>query len=298
VSDKPVLGFIGIGLMGRPMSLHLCEAGYEVHVFNRTKSKLAPLLDAGAIESESPPVLTRAADIVFTCVSDTASMERVVFGPGGIAEGAAENGAGKVLVDHSSIRPDATRDMAARLRAETGMGWVDAPVSGGVAGAEEASLAIMCGGDAADVERVRPVVMNMCSRLTHMGPQGAGQTTKLCNQMVVVCTVAVLAEMVNMGQEAGIDAARLPEALAGGWADSKPLQLFVPRMAAGDFDPPFGHVATLLKDIDTATDLGRSQGTALPMSATAAELLRLMGSHGYLDKDPSELVRLYQDLVG
>ncbi len=298
MSDKPVLGFIGIGLMGRPMSLHLCKAGHEVHVFNRTPSKLAPLLDAGATAAESPAAVTRAGDIVFTCVSDTASMEHVVFGPGGIAEGATENGAGKVLVDHSSIRPDATRRMAARLRKETGMGWVDAPVSGGVLGAEEASLAIMCGGDAADVERVRPVVGNMCARFTHMGPQGAGQVTKLCNQMVVVCTLAVLAETVNMGQKAGIDAARLPEALAGGWADSKPLQIFVPRMAAGEFDPPFGHLSTMLKDIDTATDLGRNQGTALPMSATAAELLRLMGSHGFLDKEPTELVRLYQDLAG
>jgi 3-hydroxyisobutyrate dehydrogenase len=101
-----------------------------------------------------------------------------------------------------------------------------------------------------------------------------------------------------MGQKAGIDAARLPEALAGGWADSKPLQIFVPRMAAGEFDPPFGHLSTMLKDIDTATDLGRNQGTALPMSATAAELLRLIGSHGFLDKEPTELVRLYQDLAG
>ena len=123
MSDKPVLGFIGIGLMGRPMSLHLCEAGYEVHVFNRTSAKLAPLLEAGATAAESPAALTRAADIVFTCLSDTASMEHVVFGSGGIAEGAKENGAGKVLVDHSSIRADATRDMAARLRGEKGMGW-------------------------------------------------------------------------------------------------------------------------------------------------------------------------------
>ena len=298
MSDKPVLGFIGIGLMGRPMSLHLCKAGFEVHVFNRTQSKLAPLLEAGATAAESPAALTRAADIVFTCVSDTASMEHVVFGPNGIQNGAKDGGSAKTLVDFSSIRPDATRDMAVRLREESGMGWVDAPVSGGVLGAEEASLAIMCGGDTADVERVRPIVETLCARFTHMGPQGAGQVTKLCNQMVVVCTLAVLAETVNMGQKAGIDAARLPEALAGGWADSKPLQIFVPRMAAGEFDPPFGHLATMLKDIDTATDLGRSQGTALPMSATAAELMRLMGSYGFLDKEPTELVRLYRDLTG
>ena len=298
MSDKPVLGFIGIGLMGRPMSLHLCKAGFEVHVFNRTESKFAPLLEAGATAAESPAALTRTADIVFTCVSDTASMEHVVFGPDGIQDGAGEGGGAKTLVDFSSIRPDATRDMAARLREESGMGWVDAPVSGGVLGAEEASLAIMCGGDTADVECVRPIVETLCARFTHMGPQGAGQVTKLCNQMVVVCTLAVLAETVNMGQKAGIDAARLPEALAGGWADSKPLQIFVPRMAAGEFDPPFGHLATMLKDIDTATDLGRSQGTALPMSATAAELMRLMGSYGFLDKEPTELVRLYRDLAG
>ena len=296
MSEKPVLGFIGIGLMGRPMSLRLRKAGYEVHVFNRTQAKLAALLDAGATAAPSPAALTRAADIVFTCVSDTAAQEDVVFGADGICEGAKANGAAKTLVDFSSIRPDATRDMAARLREETGMAWLDAPVSGGVVGAEEGSLAIMCGGEAADMERVRPVIMNLCARLTHMGGQGAGQITKLCNQMVVVCTLAVLAETVNLGEKAGIDMARLPEALKGGWADSKPLQIFVPRMAAREFEPPFGHLSTMLKDIETAIELARGSESAVPMSNVAAELLRLFGSAGNLDREPTALVELYGDL--
>ena len=146
---------------------------------------------------------------------------------------AAAKGSGKLVVDFSSIRPDAARSIAARLKTATGMGWIDAPVSGGTKGAEEGSLAVMAGGDAADIERARPYVLAMARRFTHMGPTGAGQTTKLCNQVIVGCAMAVLAEATRLATNAGIDAVRLPEALAGGFADSIPLQLFVPRMAQG-----------------------------------------------------------------
>ena len=166
------------------------------------------------------------------------------------------SGTAKLVVDFSSIHPDAARSIAARLKAATGMGWIDAPVSGGTKGAEEGSLAVMAGGDAADIERARPYVLAMARRFTHMGPTGAGQTTKLCNQVIAGCAMAVLAEATRLASNAGIDATKLPEALAGGFADSIPLQLFVPRMAQGIHSPPLGHIATILKDLDTVVERG------------------------------------------
>ena len=141
------------------------------------------------------------------------------------------------------------------------MGWIDAPVSGGSKGAEEGTLAVMAGGDAADIERIRPYVLSMARRLTHMGPIGAGQTTKLCNQIIVGCAMTVLAEATRLAVNAGIDAGKLPEALAGGFADSIPLQLFVPRMVQGIHSPPLGHIATMLKDLDTVVDVARNTST-------------------------------------
>lgn len=143
------------------------------------------------------------------CLTDAAAVEEVIFGPEGLS---AAPGAGKLVVDFSSIHPDAARDIAARLKAANGMGWIDAPVSGGTKGAEEGTLAVMAGGDPGDVERVRPYVLTMARRLTHMGPIGAGQTTKLCNQVIVGCAMAVLAEATRLAVNAGIDAERLPEA--------------------------------------------------------------------------------------
>ncbi len=288
--QKPALGFIGTGLMGRPMTERLLAAGYKVTVFNRTAAKLAPLLEQGAVAAGSPAAATAGSEIVFDCVTDTAAQEAVVFGADGICAGGA---ADKLLVDLSSIRPDATREMAARLRAETGMGWIDAPVSGGVVGAAAGSLAIMCGGAEADVERVRPVVMNLCQRFTRMGENGAGQMTKLCNQVITGCTMAVVAEAVNLAQRSGVDAAKLTEALAGGWADSKILQTFVPRMTERDFEPPLGAIYTILKDLDSATSLGRENQAALPMAATAAELIRLYGGRGHMDDCATSFVRIY-----
>ena len=175
--------------------------------------------------------------------------------------------------------------MASRLKNETGMAWVNSPVSGGVQGAAAGTLAIMCGGEAADVERVRPVVMSLCQRFTHMGPSGAGQITKLCNQVIVGSTLAVLAEAVNLAERAGVDARRLTEALTGGWANSKPFQIFVPRMAAHAHEPKLGAVATMLKDLDTATSVGRANEAALPMTALAAELMRISVAHGSAEDD-------------
>ena len=283
------LAFLGLGLMGAPMARRLLAAKHRVAVWNRSRDKLAPFVGQGARPAGSAAEAARGAEITMICLTDTKAVEEVVFGSGGIAEGMS---AGKILVDFSSIRPDATRRFAARLKAERGAGWIDAPVSGGVPGAEQGTLAIMAGGESGDVERVRPVVMSLCSRFTHMGPSGAGQTTKLCNQIIVGCGLAVMAEAIKLAEDAGVDASRLPECLKGGFADSRPLQIFGPRMASRVFEPSLGASETLLKDLDTANDLARETGTALPMSALAAAVFRMLKARGRGGDDPSTLITL------
>jgi 3-hydroxyisobutyrate dehydrogenase-like beta-hydroxyacid dehydrogenase len=289
------LGYLGLGMMGFPMTRRLVNAGYDVTVWNRSAGKAAALVDAGAKFTGHPHDVAASASIIFMCLTDAAAVEQVVFGPDGLA---GVNGQGKLVVDFSSIHPDAARSIAARLKAANGMGWIDAPVSGGTKGAEEGTLAVMAGGDAADIERVRPYVLAMARRLTHMGPTGAGQTTKLCNQVIVGCAMAVLAEATRLAVNAGIDATRLPEALAGGFADSIPLQLFVPRMAQGIHSPPMGHIATMLKDLDTVVDVARDTSSPVPMSALAAQLFRLAKAARGADADALEIYKLSANQTG
>jgi 3-hydroxyisobutyrate dehydrogenase len=275
--------------MGFPMTRRLLNAGYQVAVWNRSAGKAAALVEAGAQPAANPREMAMTATIIFMCVTDAAAVEKVVFGPDGLA---ASPGDGKLVVDFSSIHPDKARAIAARLKAANGMGWVDAPVSGGTKGAEEGTLAVMAGGDAADIERVRPYVLAMARRLTHMGPTGAGQTTKLCNQVIVGCAMAVLAEATRLATNAGIDAGRLPEALAGGFADSIPLQLFVPRMVRGIHSPPLGHIATMLKDLDTAADVARNTSSPVPMATLAGQLFRLAKAARGAHADALEIYKL------
>ncbi len=283
------LGYLGLGMMGFPMTRRLVDAGYDVTVWNRSSGKAAALVQAGAKLAGNPQDVAATANIIFMCLTDAAAVEEVVFGPDGLATVA---GAGKLIVDFSSIHPDAARSIAARLKSANGMGWIDAPVSGGTMGAEQGTLAVMAGGDASDIERVRPYVLSMARRLTHMGPTGAGQTSKLCNQVIVGCAMAVLAEATRLAVNAGIDAKRLPEALAGGFADSIPLQLFVPRMAQGIHSPPLGHIATMLKDLDTVIDVARDTSSPVPMSALAAQLFRLAKAARGADADALEIYKL------
>lgn len=283
------LGYLGLGLMGTPMTRRLLEAGHQVAVWNRSEGKVAPLVAAGARRAATPRDMLVNADIVFMCVTDAAAVEEVIFGPDGLA---AASGAGKLVVDFSSIHPDAARDLAARLKDANGAGWIDAPVSGGTKGAEEGTLAIMAGGEAADIERARPYVLHMARRFTHMGPIGAGQTTKLCNQVIVGCAMAVLAEATRLASNAGIDAGRLPEALAGGFADSIPLQLFVPRMVQGIHSPPLGHIATMLKDLDTVADVAQATSTPVPMATLAGQIFRLAKAARGADADALEIYKL------
>ncbi len=292
MSALPSLGFAGIGLMGLPMCQRLLAAGYPLVVWNRNPQKCAALVAVGARQVAAPAQLCQQADLVLLCLANTEVVREVVFGPGGIAEGARP---GQLLLDLSSLEPGATREMAATLARDTGMGWVDAPVSGGTQGAEAGSLAIMVGGEVADVERVRPVLLAMGQRVTHMGAVGAGQVTKACNQMIVACNALVIAEVVALAERSGVDARLLAEALAGGFADSRPLQILAPQMAESCFEPVKWHVRTLLKDLDGAVKLSREQGAATPISGLAAQLMRLHGGQGYLEKDPATLVRLYRD---
>jgi len=290
VAPLPAVGYVGLGMMGAPMAHRLLAADYPLTVWNRNRHKIAKLIGDGATPADTPAELARNSVVVMMCLLDTAAVEQVVFGPDGIAHGIQK---GAVLIDFSSIRPDATRAFAKRLREATGAGWIDAPVSGGVPGAERGTLAIMAGGEAADIERVRPIVMTLCQRFTHMGPSGAGQITKLCNQILVGCTMALVAEATKLALNAGIDAAKLPECLRGGFADSPVMQIWIPRMLARKFEEKLGDSYIMLKDLDTAHALGRETGTPLPMTTTAAELFRLLNVKGGAEWDPAALISLY-----
>jgi 3-hydroxyisobutyrate dehydrogenase len=289
------LGYLGLGMMGFPMTRRLLGAGHEVSVWNRSAAKAEALIEAGAKPAASPREVATSASIIFMCVTDAAAVEDVVFGADGVA---AAPGDGKLVVDFSSIHPDKTRTIAARLKAANGMGWIDAPVSGGTKGAEEGTLAVMAGGEAADIERVRPYVLAMARRLTHMGPAGAGQMTKLCNQVIVGCAMAVLAEATRLAVNSGIDAGKLPEALAGGFADSIPLQLFVPRMVQGIHSPPLGYIATMLKDLDTVGEVAHDSSTPVPMASLAAQLFRLAKAARGADVDALEIYKISASQVG
>jgi 3-hydroxyisobutyrate dehydrogenase len=282
------LGYIGIGLMGRPMTLRLLAAGHEVTVWNRSRGKLAAVLDKGAKAADSPAAVARNSEIVMMCVTDQHAAEEVLFGKNGVIT-AAE--AGKLVVDFSSIAPASARDFAARLE-QKGMGLIDAPVSGGVAGAEKGTLAIMAGGKAEHIERVRPVVMHLAQRFTRMGDSGAGQATKLCNQIIVGSLIVVIAEAVRLAEAAGVDATKLPEALKGGFADSVPLQIFGSRMAARSFEPSLGSSAIMLKDLENAATVARENGVPLPMAGTAAQLYRLLAAQGKGEKEISTIIEL------
>jgi len=289
MSDKkPVLGFIGIGLMGQPMTLRLLAAGFNVNVWNRSPEKLKPVTDRGAYPCATIAELVGKSDVTLLCLADTGVVETVVHG--GILE---HGSAGKLLIDLSSSHPENTRQLAALLFERCGMGWVDAPVSGGVAGAEQGSLAIMAGGAAEHIAIAREVLAPLYKQLTHMGEVGSGQVTKICNQMIVSCNVLVIAEMMALAKRAGVDAGQIPAALAGGFADSRPLQITGPEMAGENFEPVKWRVKTLLKDLHMAVDLSVKQGSAVPMSGLAAQLLQLHGSHGYLEQDPATLIKLF-----
>lgn len=285
------IGFCGLGLMGTPMTARLLAHGHRVAVWNRTREKAEAWAARGAQPVAAPRDMVLQAQTVFLCVSDTDAVEAVAFGRDGLLdEQAPVAGAARLryIVDHSSISPAATRSFAARA-ARFGVGWVDAPVSGGVPGAEAGTLAVMAGGTAEDVAAVAPVIAAYAARVTRMGDVGAGQTTKLCNQAIVCATVAAIAEAVGLARRAGIDAARLPEALSGGWADSVLLRTFVPRMTETGH-APLGTLKTFLKDIDTVAETAREAGAVMPVAGTVQQVLRLGAALGLSNADLSAFV--------
>ncbi len=280
------VGFAGIGLMGLPMCRRLLAAGYPLTVWNRNADKCVPLHTEGAAVAASPQALAASANVLIMCLADTAAVQTVVQQ---LLPGLCK---GQVIIDCSSIDPQATRELAKQV-AQQGAHWLDVPVSGGVMGAEQGSLTLMAGGDAEVLARVEPILLQLGQRLTHMGPAGSGQVTKVCNQMLVACNAMVIAEVVALAQQAGVDAGLLAPALTGGFADSKPLQILAPQMASRNFEPVKWHVRTLLKDLDMAVRLSQEQGSATPMSGIAAQLMRTHAASGNAERDPATLIGLY-----
>ena len=291
LTAKPKLGFLGAGLMGSPMTLRLLDAGYSIYIWHRTAEKIISLLENGATAADSPAAVAIETEVVFMCLTDTNAVEQVVFGDKGVVRTGSEK---KLLVDFSSIPPDLTRVFSMRLESECGMGWIDAPVSGGVKGAEEGTLAILAGGKLEAIEQIRPIVSNLCNRMTHMGHTGAGQVTKLCNQVIVASNLVTIAEAISLAERSGVDATKIHEALAGGFGDSLPLQIFGPRFAERKVKPLLGHIYTMLKDVDNARELGRETNTPLPMAGLAAEMFRQVSSQGYAQEDVTHLIRLFE----
>ena len=284
------IGFVGAGLMGAPMAYHLARAGFGIRVWNRTRGKLARLIDAGAQPAASPAEAADGADAVCVCVTDKAAVESVLFGEGGVAHAAR---AAPLLTDFSTIGPDATLALAERLRSNCGASWVDAPVSGGATGAEQRKLVIFCGGSSADIDRLAPVYAAISQRFTHIGGLGAGQALKLCNQLIVATNLVAIAETMNLARSSGLDLAAIPDALAGGFADSIPLQIFGRRMAHGIYTPILGELALMLKDLTAVDELARGHGNELPMTHAALAVYLRARDRGLLREDLAALYRLY-----
>lgn len=283
------IAFCGLGLMGAAMARRLLAAGHEVAVWNRSPAKARPLVGQGARAAATPAQAAAGADAVLLCLRDGAAVEGVVFGAGGVGEA---RGIGWVA-DHSSIAPELTRDLAQRLKRACGADWIDAPVSGGVGGAEAGTLAVMAGGAPEAVAAASRAMAAYAARVTRMGEVGAGQATKLCNQTVVAAAVLAVAEAVAFAQASGIDAARLPEALAGGWADSEVLRVFAPRM----LHPPgrsIGALATMLKDVETVAAAAQRRALPMPVAGNALQVLRIAAAMGLAQADLAAVICVLQ----
>ncbi len=285
------IGFIGLGIMGAPMALHLVKAGHTVHVNTRSKVP-AEITAAGAVTCANPAEVARAAEVVFTMVPDTPDVEAVLFGANGVATGLSGGqgaGARKVVVDMSSISPMATKDFARRIN-DLGADYIDAPVSGGEVGAKAASLTIMCGGDPAVFERVRPLLEKMGKNITLVGGNGDGQTTKVANQIIVALNIAAVGEALLFASKAGADPAKVRQALMGGFAASRVLEVHGDRMVQRTFNPGF-RIALHQKDLGLALQGARELGVSLPQTASAAQLMQACAANGMGNLDHSALVR-------
>lgn len=289
---EPV-GFIGLGIMGRPMALNLIKAGFDLVVHARRPESMAPLAEAGARTAESPAAVARDTSIVFTMVSDTPDVEAVILGPEGVIQ---EVRLDAVVVDMSTISPASTRMMAERLRA-AGAEMLDAPVSGGEAGAKAGTLSIMVGGEPAAFARVQPLFEAMGGNVVHVGPNGAGQVCKSCNQIVVGATIAGVSEAVLLAQASGVDPRKVREALLGGFAGSRILEVHGLRMIEGDYTPGFKS-RLHRKDMRIVLESAQELGISLTTAAMVSEWLDLLVERGLGEEDSAAIFEVIRGAVG
>lgn len=291
MSKQLKLGFIGLGIMGGPMAGHLVSAGHQV--FINTRSKLPEALaSSSAIQCASPQDVANKADIIFTMVPDTPDVEKVLFGEKGVATGLSK---GKIVVDMSSISPIATKEFAKKINA-LDCDYLDAPVSGGELGAKNATLSIMVGGDESVFEKVKPVFELMGKNINLVGSNGDGQTAKVANQIIVALNIEAVAEALLFAAKAGADPAKVRQALMGGFASSKILEVHGERMVKRTFDPGF-RIELHQKDLNLALSSARALGVSLPNTATAQELFNSCAAHGGKSWDHSAMVRALEKLA-
>ena len=282
------VALIGAGIMGQAIATRLLSCGHALTVFDIDKDKVATLVQKGAKAAANPATAARDVDYVILSLNHADIVAKAVFGGDGIASVATP---AKLLIDMSSIDPAATAEMAARLKSQTGMAWVDCPLSGGVPGALAGKLTIMVGGEAADFERARAVMKDLAANYTLMGGSGAGQTTKLVNQLFCALAFQAVAEAVKLAEAGGVDPASIPAALAGGRADGRIMQEFMAKFAARDFAPT-GSLGNMLKDLDSIQAFALKTKTPLPLTSAVTDLHRILIAMGLGSKDNAEVMRL------
>ena len=285
------VGYIGLGIMGKPMARHLIEAGYPLTVHNRSRGAVDELAALGATPAGSAAEVAAASEVVFTCLPDSPDVDLVVTGPGGVLSGIRP---GSVYVDTSTISPEVTKRLAAAI-AEKGATMLDAPVSGGQVGAEKATLSFMVGGEAEAFERVKPLFAVMGKTMVHVGPSGAGQITKAANQIVVALTHQAVAEALVLAAKAGVDPAKVVQAISGGAARCWALENRAPRLLKRDFEPGF-YASYHLKDLGIALDAAGSVGAVLPATSLVREFFRSLVSTGHGKEDHSAVVKIVEGL--
>lgn len=287
------IALIGAGAMGGAIGTRLLETGQALQVFDLDPGRVAALVGLGAAAAPSAAAAAAASDYVITSLNSPAIVEAAVFGPEGVAAGAR---AGTLIIDMSSIDPDATKALAARA-AEAGLRWVDSPLSGGAPKALVGELTLMAGGAAEDVADAHEVLRHVASNYTHMGPVGAGQTTKLINQVLCGLGFLAVAEATKLALDAGVEAAKVPVALRGGRADSAILQEYMPRFAARDYRRT-GRIDNMVKDLEGAHDLARRTHTAMPLTALCLEIHRLLTAAGLGGEDQAALMEFFTGAGG
>jgi len=286
------VGFIGLGIMGKPMARNVQRAGFPLVVYNRTPGKTAELAAGGAEVAASPKAVAERSDVVIAIVTDTPDVEEVLFADAGVAAGARE---GMTFIDMSTISPDATRDFAARLE-QKDVHYLDAPVSGGDVGAVQATLTIMVGGDSGAFERARPILEAMGRRVTRVGPVGAGQTVKACNQVLCAVTLVAVCEALTLAAAAGLDLDTVLQVVTGGAANSWALEHLGPKIVAGDLDPGF-MVKLMQKDLDIVMNAARVAGLAMPGAALAVQNFRAVQAAGGGDLGTPAMITVYEKLA-